>query len=262
LTRTSEPPATRIDAIMDKASKALVERRYFEAERLAVEALESAHHEGDFERMGRICLPLQEARRQKRDQAAATGEVFIIDDQLPKPGKLRAGCYLVRPPRVGLDGRMLREMIDRREVPAIVVVREPTTRTGLWPVVALGPVTIRAQVNPPEPSKQKKKPRKSNSTAPDELLPDPQWFLTATEQLGDAAINSADPTRGPISRVEDLLLRLQALPDHEKLHQALMAACEEAAKLPEKERRARPSGPLDELDEEAGEAEDGDDDPV
>ncbi|MFN3311207.1 MAG: ABC transporter permease, partial [Thermomonas sp.] len=45
-------------------------RDYFAAERLCLEALELAHKACDYERMARICLPLQEARRQKRDLAA------------------------------------------------------------------------------------------------------------------------------------------------------------------------------------------------
>lgn len=46
-------------------------------------------------------------------------------------------------------------------------------------------------------------------------------------------------------RVEELLMRLQALPNHEKLHQALLAACEEAALLPahERERASRAAEP-------------------
>jgi hypothetical protein len=52
----------------------------------------------------------------------------------------------------------------------------------------------------------------------------------AGEQLGDAAIESIDPTAEPARQVDALLERLDAFPDHEKLHQALEEACQVAAK--------------------------------
>ncbi len=267
MTKAKDAPAARIDSIMERASHALVERRYFDAERLCLDALELAHRDGVYERMARICLPLQEARRQKRDLAADAREVFLIDDQLPKPGKLHPGCYLVRPPRVGLDGRLLREMADHKQVPIIVLVREPTTRTGMWPIVALGPVTVRTHVAAPEPAAAPASPanrkgkgvKKRSVAAPmpaepasvsaGDPLPQVEWFLAACEALGDAAIASVDPARGAVGRVEDLLMRVAACPDHEKLHQALAAACEAAARIPEKERR-RAAAPIDELGDE------------
>jgi len=269
VSKTRESPETAIDSLMERASRALIGRDYFAAERLCLEALEIAHKACDYERMARICLPLQEARRQKRDlaaDAAARGAIFPVDDELPAPGTLRPGCYLVRPPRVGLDGRMLRELADRREVPVIVVVREPRTRAGLWPIVALGPVTIRAQVPPPPPpspsasgsnspaaARRGSKVRRVNAPARDpqpeahspadndRILPRVEWFLDAAERLGDAALAGLNPARPVLGRVEDLLVRLAAHPDHEKLHQALEAACRDAARLPERERRLPPA---------------------
>lgn len=219
----------KVDQLMERASTALVHRRYFECEKVCVEALSLAHQYQDFERMARICLPLQESRRLKRQMAADLGVVTVIDAEMP--ARMRAGCYLVRPPRVGLDGRMLREMADQAEVPAIVLVREPLTRAGTWPLVALGPVTIRAYVKPPDASGgTKRKPRKKAEPAdePDKIVPPIDWFLAASEELGDAAIASVDAGRSAAARVDDLWLRLQAHPDHEKLHQALAETCNEA----------------------------------
>jgi len=228
---------------MERASAALVERRYFDCERHCLEALELAHQQPDYERMARICLPLQEARRQKRDQAADSRRIFVVDDQLPAPDQLRAGCYLVKPPRVGLDGRMLREMCEKKDIPAIVITREPTTRTGFWPIVALGPITIRTRIGPPPAeTRPTTKPRKKKATEPvepapvsaatapsaDDVLPPVEWFLAAAEVLGDAAIASVDPARPAYARVEDLLMRLGTVPDHEKLHQRLAEACMQA----------------------------------
>lgn len=251
----AEPTASRVDALMQKASAALVARRYFEAEVEASEALRVAFGTLDYERMSRIVLPLQEARRLKRQLALDTGKVFSVNGELPVEGQVEAGCYLVSPPRVGLDGRLLRELADRSEVPIIVVVREPTTRDDRWPLVALGPVTIRTKVKPPEgddlqkPAKRtaKKGAKKAKNGAAGEApapseapvpgraaatepLPAPRWFVWACEQIGDAAIAGAEGSRSPDAKVEELYMRLQAHPDHEKLHQRLREACEAAAR--------------------------------
>ena len=58
--------ARDIDAKMEHASEALARCEYFLCERLAGEALGAAREKNDFERLARICLPLQEARRQIR----------------------------------------------------------------------------------------------------------------------------------------------------------------------------------------------------
>ncbi|MBL0870952.1 MAG: hypothetical protein IBJ18_10295 [Phycisphaerales bacterium] len=239
----------RIDALMEQASTALVARQYFQTERLCLDALEQAFRAADFNRMARIILPLQEARRQKRDIAVETNKVYLVDSVVPNPGEIKPGMYLIKPPRVGLDGRLLREAADREEIPVLIVVREPTTRAGLCPVVALGPVTVRARVPefvPPIKPQAKsakasdakgKKTVKGKSAEPpaDEkpatILPDAAWMLAASEALGDASIAEIDPARPVVSRVEELYMRLQGIPDHEKLHQALRATCEEAARL-------------------------------
>lgn len=251
---------------MDQASQALVRRDYFAAERLAHSALRKAHAARDYERMARIVLPLQEARRQKRDiafDAAQRGSIYLIDADVPTGKKLVEGCYLVAPPRVGADGRMMRESADRREVPAIITVREPTTRDGRWPLVALGPVTVRAKVDPPRPpkasaakasvgkakskagapargvqasSKKKGSPVSASEPPPAESLsvdkPSPEWFLSANEALGDAAIASVADNLTPHARVDVLMELLETTPDHEKLHQRLAEAAREAARTP------------------------------
>lgn len=136
---------------MEQASEHLVHRRYFEAEQMCVQSLRKALMLRDFDRVARIVLPLQEARRQKRDLAVDAGRTFLVTGELPGEDELAAGCYLVAPPRVGVDGRLLREAADRRHVPILVIVREPVTRDGLWPIVAVGPVTIRTKFAPPAP---------------------------------------------------------------------------------------------------------------
>lgn len=218
-----------------------------------MDALRMAFASQDFERMARIVLPLEEARRQKRDLAFDAGHVTVIESEIPTGKRLVPGCYLVCPPRVGLDGRLLREEADKRKIPTIIVTREPTTREGLWPIVALGPVTVRLKVPPPvelHPEHRKhgdadspgtkggkgaKGTRKSVKLAASveagaHHVPAPprEWFLHACEALGDAAIASVDSEMDPLMRVDALLKRIEAHPDHEKLHQVLGEACRNA----------------------------------
>jgi hypothetical protein len=208
----TKDPAAQIDQRMEQASQALNETDYFAAERLAAEALAIAHAERDFDRMARIALPLQEARRQKRLTAADTGKVVRLSESIPDDEQTEPACYLIEPMLVGADARNLRDQADRLQIPTLVVCREPATREGNWPVVMIGPVTVRAYVTPP---------------VDDE--PTVEWMLAASEALGDAAIASVKPDAEPEARVNALLDRLGTCREHEKLHQRLEEACRELA---------------------------------
>lgn len=268
---------------MENASRALVQRRYFDCERFCLDALERAFIAADYERMARILLPLEEARRQKRQLAIDAGAVFVVNADVPTGRALKPGFYLVCPPRVGIDGRLLREAANKKKIPAVIIVREPASRDGMWPVVSIGPVTIRTKVPPPAPpepaapahshqldptadGRPARKRARAGKTPPRvgtpavastntpnghagvPASPTPSWFILANEAIGDRALAGIEPTISPIARVEALLKCLQAHPDHEKLHQALGDACREAAKIPIKLVRARPRRPEDEED--------------
>ncbi len=235
--------ATKIDAMMEQASRALVGRDYFAAEKLALSALRRAHHDADYARMARIILPLQEARRQKRDMAFETRKVFVVDGEIPHGRGLVAGCYLVCPPRVGADGRMLRDMADEKKVPVFVLVREPVTRDGLWPVVSVGPVTVRTKVEPfvapaAKPSTAKGKGKVEKAAAPAVVgAPSVKWFAASGEALGDEAIGQVAVTLSAAARVDLLMDRLESVQHHEKLHQRLEEACKDALIEPPRKRK-------------------------
>lgn len=225
----AETRARRIDEMMERASEALQATRIFECERLCLDALRIAHRGQDYERMARVLLPLQEARRLKRQRAADAGR--IVQHESPDQAtSIEPGCVLMHPPRcVGADGRALRERADKEETPLIVVVREPETSEGLWPIVAVGPATVRIRVEPPE-----------------ELTPD--WFLDVLEGLGDAAIESLNPEAPASTRINQLMDRLTTAPDHELLHQVLESACREAIRVGPDRRHPKP--PLDDDEED------------
>ena len=220
-----------IDDLMERASAALAAADYFEAEKLCVKALDRAVAAQDFERLARICLPLQEARRQKRHEAVDSGNTFIIRE-LPARGEaILPGCYLLTPPMIGLEALSMRELCDRRKVPALVLCKEPTAGSGKWPLVGVSgsdreSLVVRTQVAPPEGFENMTPVGAGEGMRPG---PSARWFLSAQEALGDAAIAKLKPGLPPDYKAVDLYEYLKAVPDHEKLHQALEAACREVA---------------------------------
>lgn len=216
--------ARAIDETMEKASKALVETEYFEAEQLALKALRKALAARDWERLARIALPLQEARRQRRHEATDCGAVHVIKTLPTAKQALAMGCYLLRPPLIAAEAKTLRLIADRQRVATMILTREPTTKLGKWPIVAVGPdVSIRIQVDPPEGA---------GTAERAEAEPSVRWLLAAQEALGDAAINKLRPQDPAAHRVEDLIDFLDAIPDHEKLHQKLADECRRAMSEP------------------------------
>lgn len=206
--------AERIDELMDKASDLLVKTKYFDAEKIAGEALQLARQANDFDRMARIIMPLQEARRQRLLKAYATKKVFVLDHEEDLPiSKIKPGCYLLQPMLVGADGRRFRLAAWEAQVPVAVLTREPITQLRQQPIVAITPgLTIRTKVDMPKNVED----------------PELEWFIRAMEEMGEWAMSTIDPEMEVTRRVDALLLRLDAHPEHEGLHQMLRAACEEA----------------------------------
>jgi hypothetical protein len=227
---TATAAGKAIDELMERASEALVTTSYFAAEKHALKALERAFAAQDFERAARICMPLQEARRQKRHEAVDTAMTFMLRTLPARGHDLAPGCYLLTPPLIGLEGQTLRSMADRKKVPMLVLCKEPTAASGKWPLVGVSgsdreSLVIRFQVPPPEGFEDMPPMGPGENIA---AGPTTQWFLSTVEALGDAAIAKVDRKLPPDYRALDLFEFLKAVPDHEKLHQALEAACREA----------------------------------
>lgn len=236
-----------VDDLMERASAALASMSYFKAEALAMDALGEARRRRDYAAMARIVLPLQEARRQIRQQACDTPGVRVVDEHAALKGRVEPGCWLVRPSLLGMDAARLRARGRTARVPLMVLAREPLVRSGpnagAWPVVAVGErrpdsliragpnrlLTLRAYVPPPEGTEPDPgPPTRDRSTRPIEQA----WFVAAQEALGDAAIRSLRDDEPAAVRVDEVLDMLEALPDHEKLHQRLEHLCHEAILAP------------------------------
>jgi len=213
-----------IDTIMGHASVSLAAGSSLHAALLSRDALHLARSRGDFERMSRICMPLLEAQRAIRLDALSTGPAKLISMGEDLPGLPETGCYLFAPMLVGADAKQFRTAANAAGVAVFVLTREPEMSNGLWPVCGVGERVVRIRIQPPPQSK----------TNPD--LIDPQWFSYASEQLGDQAIedahNAAEPNDPAAWRVDDLLDRIDACPEHEKFMMALAQACRDAMAMP------------------------------
>lgn len=197
------------DALLN-AKSSLKSGDPFRAAELALKALRDARSKRSFEAMAAVLPVLRDARSAIRDAAINAKKIYRIDTwaetDTPEPG-----LWLVEPPAVGADGRALRDHATRERIPALVVIREPETRDGRWPVVMIGPATTRAKVAPPPNDK-----------------PSPGWMLSALDALAQSAIESVDGS-APETRVNQLLDRLETIPEAEAIYNELARACLEAA---------------------------------
>jgi hypothetical protein len=233
--------ATAIDTLMERASQALVACDYTRAQEMCMRALDKSLASFDFERASRAIMPLQEARRQLRHLATDAAEEgtqrLHVLSALPKDAStLASGFYLLEPPLVGIDASSLRALAQRAKAATLVLVKEPTTKAGLWPIVGVGtgepfPVVVRVLVQPPASLAGVKTLRDATAAQlqSSDLV---AWMLAAQEKLGDAAIARVKPEWPADHRVFDFAELLAAVPDHEKLAQAFAASCREAAKAP------------------------------
>ncbi len=207
----------RLQELMEKAEAALRRGQWFETERLAQRGMEMARRSEDFGAMARICLPLQEARRQRVQAALDLKKISVLYEGNMEEIKVEPGCYVIMPMQlVGADARRLRLATLRDEKPATVICCEPPNLRGLWPIVAIGVVTVRAYVAPPENEKK----------------PSMKWYVNAMEALGDAGLTGSHVDSGmDLDRQIDAVLGLlDSVPDHEGLHQVLAEMCREAEK--------------------------------
>lgn len=200
----------KIDSLMERAAAALARTDYFECERVSAQALSMTHRLGDYGRMGRILMPLEECRRQKRLLAADAGMKGRLCEIPEESFEIHTGCWLVEPPLVGADGRELRRRANEADIPVLVIVREPETQLRKWPIVMIGVKTVRTYVEPPKAE------------------PDVEWLLAAAEAMGDAAIESVDGSMSFERRIDELMDLLATLQDHDRLHQTLASMCIEA----------------------------------
>ncbi|MBC02532.1 MAG: hypothetical protein CMJ34_04400 [Phycisphaerae bacterium] len=212
---TTKKKSSIPEAHLTSAERAMKEARWFDAERDALSALDSAIQSGLHTLAADAILPLQEARRQRVLMAidASDGSPNILDEVDSELESVEPGVHLLVPHAVAADARRMRIVGLQTGVPILTVCREPRTAAGQVPIVAIGEVTIRAYVDPPED--------------PDHHSM--EWTLAAMESLGDTAIERAADAGKGSDRIVALRNALDSIPEHEKLHQALAEALRSAA---------------------------------
>jgi len=211
-------PATRESRSRSKLTKQLrkvdellTSMHYFRAETLCLETIDKACHYHFFDIVAHAAMPLLEAHRQKRVAALEAGELFFINEDLPHPEEIKPGVYLIAPPRVGMDGKRLRDAAHKNNVPVITLVREPTTKTGLVPVVAIARKTFRAKVEPYD-------------------QPTIDWVLGAIEALGESALELMPSNYVVHQQVDYLVQCIHTHPDYEKFYLLLADLAREAVR--------------------------------
>lgn len=203
-----------IDELTQEAATAMAAKQPFKAEALAHKAMLLAHDDGDFKRMTQTIPTLREARLGRLEAALKVGTLMVVDVPFEDDVTIEPGCYLIQPPLVGAHARRLRLLAVSREINAVVLCREPVIRLGLVPFVALGfGATVRTKMKPPA----------------DIENPDLEWFEASLEALGEAAAE-LDPAMNVEKRINALLPRVDAIPEHAGLSQFLEDSCREAAR--------------------------------
>ena len=212
---TTKKKSSISEAHLTSAERAMKDARWFDAERDALAALDSALQSNIYELAADAILPLQEARRQRVLMAidASDGTPNVLDQVESELESVEPGVHLLVPHAVAADARRMRVVGLQTEVPVLAVCREPLTSAGQVPIVAIGEATIRSYVDPPE----------------DPEAHSLEWTLGAMESLGNTAIERADESSSGPDRITALRNALDSIPEHEKLHQALAQELRSAA---------------------------------
>lgn len=218
---------TTLDDIMEQASQALAELDYPGCEALCMRALAEARARGDWAFYSRVVLPLQEARRQKR-QAALDGPIRLgtasyVGDALGLIERLPAGALVVTAPLAPDDADRV-DRAARDSGRAIeVLFAQPDADGKFWAVH-----TYRGQLyqalRPAPPADMLGQALPGQDALPGSQLTPAHWFMQASEALGNAAIALANEPMDAIDRVALLEQALCAVGDHELLHQRLADA--------------------------------------
>jgi len=221
-----------LDEQMEKASEALARMDYLSCEALCVEALAQARAQRRWAYYARILLPLQEARRQRR-QIAAEGRIRLGTTSLRgEPAdwldQLTRGCVVLTPPHGQAEAAALQQAAHDRRRYVEVILSESELDTASWRISSFTGQRIRCDRPAPPASWRDRwlEPERPPEPAPEGHSQTPaDWCLDTIEALGDAAIDTVeartDAIPGSEQRVTLLEPLLTVVADHEILHQKL-----------------------------------------
>jgi hypothetical protein len=207
-----------LDQIMEDASRRLVEMDYLASETLCLEGLRRARADRDWVAYGRVLMPLQECRRQRRMIAAeASVQLGTAEGITESLESLPAGCVVVTfPLSMGDASRLAEQAASRRRHVEVLWCRDADD--DLWTLETFDGAQISCRM--PAPAEDLRN-RSITAEQPDPLRRAGHWFIAASEALGDAALAAVEAPLGTLDRVEQLERMVQAVGDHEILHQRL-----------------------------------------
>ncbi|MFA9478024.1 hypothetical protein ACERK3_06905 [Phycisphaerales bacterium AB-hyl4] len=218
-----------LDQLMQRASEALVKMDYLGCETLCLQALGIARQQTAWSYYARILLPLQEARRQRR-MIAAEGTIRLGSAGLETPAvdwleRLQPGCMVVTHPHTADDARALDDAVHQQQCHVEVLYANPASTRGTWTVRSFrGPDVHALLPAPPEAWQHRWLDEHTHlpHAAEDSTIATPaDWFLSAAEALGDAALDQVEMGLPSLDRLMQLERALQVARDHEILHQRL-----------------------------------------
>ena len=221
------PIVTSLDQIMQRATMALTRMDYLSCEEDCLEALREARAAGDWAYYCRVLMPLQEARRQRR-MIAAEGTIRLGTGQLAGPAtawldSIESGCIVVTHPFKIADAQQLEQTArDARRHIEVLYADNPVSADP-WTLRSFaGPNVLHSIAPPPTDWIDRWMPASQDPSTPPPWPAD--WFVGATEALGDAALRQVDTPLGDSERLAALEQRLAVITDHEFLHQRLWDA--------------------------------------
>lgn len=224
--------------IMTSASAALAHMDYLSSEVLCVQALQLAKQQACWADYARIILPLQECRRQRRMMAAEgdirLGSASLSDSPADWLTQIGVGCMVLTQPHSRDEAHQLQALAQKQKRCIEVLwadcsVDEPTWRLRSF-VGAKTSVETPAppadwrdrQLNAESAGLSAKSGEIAGSVKTAAVAAD--WFLDACEMLGDAALAQVAAAPGQLARIEQLEHAIEAVVDHEILHQQLWRA--------------------------------------
>lgn len=219
---------------MERASAALAGMDYLECEALCLQALALTRDQQRWADYARILMPLQESRRQRRI-IAADGVIRLGTARLTTPTEnwLRhlqaAGCIVVTQPHTAEDAHVLEGESKRLRQHVEVLFADNTSDAPMWRLRSFaGPSVSCVMPAPPEAwleqwlaPGERPEPEPETDVELDPATTPADWFIDATEALGDAAMEHVTASPGDPRRIEQLEQMLRVVTDHEILHQRL-----------------------------------------
>ncbi len=209
---------------METASQALAELDYARCESLCVDALGQARQAADWVMYQRVLMPLQEARRQRR-QAALDGPILLgtpkdEQDVAAQVADIEQGCVVLTWPCTATDAKAIGDAVRDGNRPIELLFADNASDSATWRVTSFAGPQI--SVDLPAP----KSDWVGQWVDPAAIAPPTpaHWFMQASEALGNVALAAIDAKTGSLAYLQALEHALSCVDDHEILHQRLASA--------------------------------------